>query len=59
MASAGEAALGYVAELKLTIEADLLHSGAVEAEGVSCPVDPSQFDPSADPDRRKVLFLVP
>ncbi len=59
LAAAGEAALPYVAELKLAIEADLLHSGAVEAEEVPCAVQPTEFDPSADPDRRKVLFLIP
>jgi hypothetical protein len=59
LASAGEAALGYVTQLNQAIKADLLHSGAVEAEEVSCPVNPSEFDPSVLPDRRKVLFLVP
>jgi TIR domain len=59
LAAAGSAALKYVAELKLAIQADLLRSGAIESEESGRSVDPWNFDPSLEPDRRKVLFLIP
>ena len=59
IAAAEQRTLNLVAQLAAAIKADLLQAGAVEAREVPCSTHPSQFDPSADPDRCKVLFLVP
>jgi hypothetical protein len=59
IAATGQRTLSLVAQLAGAIKADVLQAGAVEAREVPCYIHPSQFDPTADPDRCKVLFLIP